>query len=141
MSHSSTIFSLGVLDQDMVFVYLIIFTGFSSKNIFHLALNSNRLLPKTEAKKDKHPAFPNHQQNRNYPKPEKVLKDNMITAGLVKDKQSGRAEIIYNYIPLKVVLGQVRHINIHSMKADATCQRLCQSGKHSKNMEKIVWPF
>lgn len=64
-----------------------------------------------------------------YPKIERVLKDDAITAGLVKDKQSDRAEIISKYILLKVVLGQVTgKTHKHppgSMKADAGCPRLC----------------
>lgn len=64
-----------------------------------------------------------------YPKIEKLLKDHAITAGLVKDKQRDRAEIISNYIPLKVVLGQVTgKTHKHppsSMEADAGRPRLC----------------
>lgn len=64
-----------------------------------------------------------------YPKIEKVLKGHAITAGLVKDKQSDRAEIISEYIPLKMVLGQVtgktRKHPPSSMKADAGRPRLC----------------
>lgn len=64
-----------------------------------------------------------------YPKIEKVLQDHAITAGLVKDKQSDRAEIISNYVPLKVVLEQVAgKTHKHppsSMKANAGRPRLC----------------
>lgn len=42
-----------------------------------------------------------------YPKIEKVLKDHAIIAGLAKDKQSDRAEIILKYFLLKMVSGQV----------------------------------
>lgn len=42
-----------------------------------------------------------------YKKIEKVLKDHMIVFGLVKPKQSDRAEIIPKYFLLKMVLGQV----------------------------------
>lgn len=71
-----------------------------------------------------------------YPKIEKVFKDHATTAGLVKDKQSDRAEIISNYTPLKVVLGQVTGKTCkhppNSLKTDAGCPRL------SASLENIV---
>jgi len=87
-------------------VYLTILTGFLFQERVQSALELKLTFTKNRSKKRQTSCLPQPpSRTEMYPKIEKVLKDQAIIAGLVKDKQSDRAEIISKYILLKMVLG------------------------------------
>lgn len=79
----------------MVPAYLVILTGFLFQAHVQSALELKLTFTKNRSKKRQTSCLPQPPSSTEmYPKIEKVLKDHAVIAGLVKDKQSDRAETI-----------------------------------------------